>query len=86
MNAEIEKLDKENGKLEGKLADLQSEYIELENFHNNIVNGLKEQIEKMRNFQNCDYQLHIIDCPIFKSGGHISCKKCPHWILQEADK
>lgn len=45
---------------------------------------LKAQIEKMRNFQNCDYQLHIIDCPIFKSGGHISCKKCPHWILQEA--
>lgn len=47
---------------------------------------LKEQIEKMRNFQNCDYQLHIIDCPIFKSGGHISCKKCPHWILQETDE
>lgn len=44
---------------------------------------LEAQIEKMRNFQNCDYQLHIIDCPIFKSGGHISCKKCPHWILQE---
>ena len=46
---------------------------------------LEQQIEKMRNFENCDYQLHIIDCPIFKSGGHISCKKCPHWILQDTD-
>lgn len=45
--------------------------------------ALKAQIEKMRNFENCDYQLHITDCPIFKSGGHISCKKCPHWTLQE---
>ena len=44
---------------------------------------LEAQIEKMRNFQNCDYQLHVTDCPIFKSGGHISCKKCPYWILQE---
>ncbi len=44
---------------------------------------LEAQIEKMKNFQNCDYQLHIVDCPIFKSGGHISCKKCPHWTLQK---
>lgn len=36
---------------------------------------LRAQIEKLRNFENCDYQLHIVDCPIFKSGGHISCKK-----------
>ena len=50
------------------------------------IGELEAQIEKMRNFQNCDYQLHIIDCPIFKSGGHISCKKCPHWILQEASE
>lgn len=44
----IEKLDKENGKLEGKLADLQSEYVELENFHNNEVNELKAQIEELK--------------------------------------
>lgn len=48
MNVETEELDKENGKLEGKLSDLQSEYIELENFHNNIVNGLKAQITKAK--------------------------------------
>jgi hypothetical protein len=53
---------------------------------NQKITALKAQIEKMRNFQNCDYQLHIIDCPIFKSGGHISCKKCPHWILQEVSE
>lgn len=41
----IEELDKENGKLEGKLSDLQSEYIELENFHNNEVKGLKDILE-----------------------------------------
>ena len=44
----IEELDKENGKLEGKLADLQSEYFELENFHNNEVNELKEQLTKAK--------------------------------------
>lgn len=43
----IEQLDKENGKLEGKLADLQSEYIELENFHNNEVKGLKDILERV---------------------------------------
>ena len=42
----IEELDKENGKLEGKLADLQSEYVELENFKNNEVNELKAQLTK----------------------------------------
>lgn len=47
------------------------------------IAALKAQIEKMKNYQNCDYRLHIADCPIFKSRGHISCKKCPHWILQE---
>lgn len=44
----IEELDKENGKLEGKLADLQSEYVELENLHNNIVNELKAQLTKAK--------------------------------------
>ena len=48
MNVEIEKLEKENGKLEGKLADLQSEYIELENFHNNTVNELKAQLTRAK--------------------------------------
>lgn len=61
-----------NAMLMDKVADLEQENAEL-----------KAQIEKMRNFQNCDYQLHITDCPIFKIGGHISCKKCPHWTLQE---
>ena len=42
---EKEKLEKENGKLEGKLADLQSEYAELENFKNNEVKGLKDILE-----------------------------------------
>lgn len=41
----IAELDKENGKLEGKLADLQSEYAELENFKNNEVKGLKDILE-----------------------------------------
>lgn len=49
----------------------------------NINKQQDEQIRKMRNFQNCDYQLHFTDCPVFKSGGHMSCKKCPFWILQE---
>ena len=46
------------------------------------IADLKAQIERMRNFQNCDYRLHIVDCPVFKNGGHISCKNCPYWILQ----
>ena len=50
--------------------------------YNKAKEEMQAQIEKMRNYQNCDYQSHIVDCPIFKSGGHISCKKCPHWILQ----
>lgn len=36
-------LEKENGKLEGKLADLQSEYFELENFKNNEIAELKKR-------------------------------------------
>ena len=55
-------------------------------FTENALNNAKAQIEKMRNFENCDYQLHVTDCPIFKSGGHISCKECPHWILQKEHK
>ena len=45
----IKRLEKENGKLEGKIADLQSEYVELENFHHNEVNELKEQ-----NIKDCE--------------------------------
>lgn len=47
-----EELESENGKLEGKLADLQSEYVELENFHNNEVKELKEKLEH-RNCVDC---------------------------------
>lgn len=46
---QIEELNKENAILEGKLADLQSEYIELENFHHNEINELKEQ-----NIKDCE--------------------------------
>ena len=48
MNSETEELNKENGKLEGKLADLQSEYVELENFHHNEVNELKVRLTKAK--------------------------------------
>lgn len=53
----IEELDKENGKLEGKLVDLQSEYIELENFKNNEVDGLKTQLTKAK-----ELLLELYDC------------------------
>lgn len=46
---QIEELNKENAILEGKLADLQSEYIELENFHHNEINELNEQ-----NIKDCE--------------------------------
>ena len=47
MEKYIIELEKENGKLEGKLADLQSEYIELENFKNNEVKGLKDTLDRV---------------------------------------
>lgn len=50
-----------------------------------IITNLQNQITKMHNFENCDYQKHIQDCPIFNSGRSISCKKCPHWRLQESN-
>lgn len=40
--------EKEFGKVEGKLADLTSEYYELENLKNNEIAELKAQIEKMK--------------------------------------
>ncbi len=52
---EIVELLKENSKLEGKLADLTSEYYELENFKNNEIAELKAQIEKMKLCQNCKF-------------------------------
>ena len=44
-----EALEKENDELKAKLSDLQSEYIELENFHHNEINELKEQ-----NIKDCE--------------------------------
>ena len=41
-------LEKENGKLEGKLADLQSEYYELENFKNNEIKELEEKCSSLQ--------------------------------------
>lgn len=49
---QIEELNKENAILEGKLADLQSEYIELENFHHNKINELKEQNRQL--LESCE--------------------------------
>ena len=40
-------LEKENAKLEGKLADLTSEYYELENLKNNEIAELKAYNEKL---------------------------------------
>ena len=44
-----EVLEKENNELKAKLSDLQSEYYELENFHHNEINELKEQ-----NIKDCE--------------------------------
>lgn len=71
LNARLEQCERQKE----RITELEKEKAEL-----------REQIEKMRNFQNCDYQLHIVDCPIFKNDGHISCKKCPHWILLEVSE
>ena len=46
---QITELEKENDELKAKLSDLQSEYIELENFHHNEINELKEQ-----NIKDCE--------------------------------
>ena len=58
----ISELEKENGNLEGKLADWQSEYIELENFKNNEVNELKAQLTKAKGIiTNLVEDLAVID-------------------------
>ena len=46
---QITELEKENNELKAKLSDLQSEYIELENFHHNEINELNEQ-----NIKDCE--------------------------------
>ena len=46
---QITELEKENDELKAKLSDLQSEYYELENFHHNEINELKEQ-----NIKDCE--------------------------------
>ena len=75
-----EELDKENGKLEGKLADLQSEYFELENLHNSIVNELKEQIDKMKCCENCKH--FDFDEPKYCHKGVYNCAYvCDKWEL-----
>ena len=45
----IAELEKENGRLEGKIADWESEYIELENLKNNEIAELKEKLKP----ENC---------------------------------
>ena len=45
---ENKELNKELGKVEGKLADLTSEYYELENLKNNEIDYLSEQIQKLK--------------------------------------
>lgn len=40
----LAELEKENGKLQGKIADLESEYYELENFKDNEITELKAQL------------------------------------------
>lgn len=45
---ENKELNKELGKIEGKLADLTSEYYELENLKNNEIAYLSEQIQKLK--------------------------------------
>lgn len=43
------RLEKENAKLEAKLSDLQSEYCELENFHNSEIKEMEAYNEKLLN-------------------------------------
>lgn len=49
----LAELEKENGKLQGKIADLESEYYELENSKDNEIEKLKAQIERMKCCGNC---------------------------------
>lgn len=49
----LSELEETNAKLQAKIDDWQSEYIELENFKNNEIAELKAQIEKMKCCHNC---------------------------------
>lgn len=49
----LSELEETNAKLQSKIDDWQSEYIELENLKNNEIAELKKQIEKMKCCQNC---------------------------------
>ena len=89
----ISELDKENGILEGKLADLQSEYVELENFHNNEVKELREQIEKMKCCENCKYNSYWgneLHCnyglkEVLQEDKLVECKEMDKWEIKEND-
>lgn len=50
MNSETKELEEENAKLQAKVNDWQSEYIELENFKNNEIAELRGQIEKIKKY------------------------------------
>lgn len=57
----LSELEETNAKLQAKIDDWQSEYIELENFKNNEIAELKEQIEKMKDCLNKWYKKHNDD-------------------------
>ena len=57
---ENDRLNKELGKVEGKLADLTSEYYELENLKNNEISELKEAIKHFN--PCCEWDDDVHDC------------------------
>ena len=59
--------------------DIDTTYIENLQKQNS---KLETQVKQMQNFENCDYQQHIQDCPVFNSDKSMSCKECPYWKLQ----
>ncbi len=59
--------------------DIDTTYIENLQKQNS---ELETQLKQMQNFENCDYQQHIQDCPVFNSDKSMSCKECPYWKLQ----
>jgi len=63
--------------------DIDTTYIENLQKQNS---KLETQVKQMQNFENCDYQQHIQDCPVFNSDKSMSCKECPYWKLQRPIK
>jgi len=59
--------------------DIDTTYIENLQKQNS---ELETQVKQMQNFENCDYQQHIQDCPVFNSDKSMSCKECPYWKFQ----